>query len=107
MVDLVDEKPELAVDGRQALEALASEPADADSAARLLGAVAAIRQRGRLTGWPGEFTLRRRFEPPLIDALGEEEWAREQAAGAMLTLEEAIELARTLATQPGTTSDSP
>ena len=32
-----------------------------------------------------------------IDALGEDDWAREQAAGATLMLEEAIELARTLA----------
>ena len=32
-----------------------------------------------------------------IDALGEDDWAREQAAGSALTLEEAIELARTLA----------
>ena len=87
--------------------ALAAEPDDARSAARLLGAVDAVRQNARLTAQQIELELRRRFEPPLIDALGEEEWAREQAAGAMLTLEEAIELARTLATQPGTTSDSP
>jgi predicted ATPase len=81
--------------------ALAAEPGDVRSAARILGAVAAVRESARLTGWPGELELRRRFEPPLIDALGEDEWAREQAAGAMLTLEEAIELARTLAaTQP-------
>ena len=51
-----------------------------------------------LTEPPSELELRRRFEQPLIDALGEEEWARERAAGATLTLEEAIELARTLAT---------
>ncbi len=46
-------------------------------------------------GTPG--SPRRLFEQPLIDALGDEEWAREQAAGATLTLEEAITLARTLA----------
>jgi hypothetical protein len=56
---------------------------------------------------PTELELRRRFEQPLIDALGEDEWAREQAAGAALTLEEAIELARTLAaTTPETTTHS-
>jgi predicted ATPase len=77
--------------------AIAAEPDDARSAARVLGAVAALRERSRLTGWPGELELRRRFEQPLIDALGEDGWARELAAGAALTLEEAIELARTLA----------
>ena len=70
------------------------------SAARLMGAVAAVREDARLTAAPGELELRRRFEQPLIDALGEDEWAREQAAGATLTLEEAIELARTLAAAP-------
>jgi hypothetical protein len=44
--------------------------------------------------------LRHRFEQPLIQALGEDAWAQEQAVGARLTLEEAIELARTLATAP-------
>jgi hypothetical protein len=41
--------------------------------------------------------LRRRYEQPLIDALGDEDWARERAAGSGLTLNEAIDLARTLA----------
>ena len=80
--------------------ALAAEPGDARSAAHLLGAVASVRQSGRLTAWPGELELRRRFERPLIDVLGEHDWAREQAAGATLTLEEAIQLARTLAATP-------
>jgi hypothetical protein len=77
--------------------ALAAEPGDVRSAARVLGAVAAVRGGARLTGWHGELELRRRFEQPMIDALGEDEWARGQAAGATLTLGEAIELARTLA----------
>jgi predicted ATPase len=77
--------------------ALATEPGDVRSATRLVGAVDAVRQNARIMTWPGEPELRRRFEQPLIDALGEEEWAREQAAGATLTLEEAIELARALA----------
>jgi hypothetical protein len=84
--------------------ALAAVPGDARSAARLLGAVAAIRQNARLTGWPGEHELRRRFERPLIEALGDDDWARDQAAGATLSLQEAIALGRTLAaTQPETT----
>jgi hypothetical protein len=87
--------------------ALAAEPADVRAAARLAGAVAAIRQNAGLMEPPTELELRRRFEQPLIDALGEDEWAREQAAGAALTLEEAIELARTLAaTTPETTTHS-
>jgi len=86
--------------------ALASEPAAMGSAARLAGAVAAVRERARLTESADELELRRRSEQPLIDALGEEEWAREQAAGAKLTLEEAIELARTLATAPEATPQS-
>jgi predicted ATPase len=87
--------------------ALASEPADWRSAARLAGAVTAVRQRARLTETPFELDLRRRFEQPLIDALREDGWAREQAAGATLTLEEAIELARTLAAPtPETTPHS-
>jgi len=77
--------------------ALATQPADLRPAARLVGAVPAIRQNARLIEPPRDLELRRRFEQPLIDALGEDEWAREQAAGATLTLEEAIELARTLA----------
>ena len=87
--------------------ALATEPTEAPSAARLTGAVAAVRRNARLTAWPGEPELRRRFEQPLIEALGEDGWAREQAAGATLTLADAIELARTLATPiPETTPHS-
>lgn len=87
--------------------ALASEPADMRSAARIAGAIAAVRKNARLTEPPWELELRRRFEQALIDALGADEWVREQAAGAMLTLAEAIELARTLAaTPPEATSDS-
>ena len=82
----------------------ASSPADVRPAARVYGAVVAVRQSARITEQPEVQELRRRFEQPLIDALGEEEWAREQAAGATLTLDEAIELARTLATAPPETT---
>jgi len=84
--------------------ALAAEAGDVRSAARLVGAVDAVRQHARLTAPSTELELRRRFERPLIEALGEDEWAREQAAGAALTLEEAIELAGTLALPPPETS---
>jgi len=86
--------------------ALASEPADWRSAARIASSIAGVRHKARLTEPPWELALRRRFEQPLIDALGDHEWAREQAAGATLTLEEAIELARTLAAPPETTTHS-
>lgn len=81
-------------------------PPDVRSATRLAAAVARVRQKARLKESPSELDLRRRFEQPLIDALGEEEWGREQAAGAKLTLEEAIELARTLAMRPEATPQS-
>jgi hypothetical protein len=87
--------------------ALATEPADVRSAARLAGAVAAVQQHVRLTESPTGRELRRRFEQSLIEVLGEDEWEREQAAGAGLTLEQAIELARTLAAPaPETTPHS-
>ena len=73
----------------------------------LVGAIAAIRSNARLTEYLAGLELRRRFEQPLIDALGEDDWAREQAAGATLTLDQAIELARALATStPETTPHS-
>jgi predicted ATPase len=96
--------PDLELTGTLLWIAVATEPADVRSAARLVGAVDALRLNARLMMWAGESALRRRFEQPLVDALGEEEWAREQAAGAKLTLEEAIELARRLAAPPHETS---
>jgi hypothetical protein len=41
--------------------------------------------------------LQHHFERPLIDTIGQEAWDREQAVGAKMTLEETIELARSLA----------
>jgi len=87
--------------------ALASEPADWRSAARIAGSIAGVRHRARLTEPPWELDLRRRFEQPLIDALGEDEWAREHSDGARLTLTEAIELARTLAVPTTETTSNP
>ena len=86
--------------------ALAAEPSDARSAARLAGAVDGVRQKARLAKWPVEVELRPRFEQPFIEALGESEWARERTAGTSLTLEEAIDLARTLGTRLEATTRS-
>ena len=52
--------------------ALATEPADVRSAARLAGAVAAVQQHVRLTESPTGRELRRRFEQSLIEVLGED-----------------------------------
>jgi hypothetical protein len=41
------------------------------------------------------------FEQPLIDAIGQEVWEREQAIGATMALDETIELARSLTTLAG------
>jgi predicted ATPase len=96
--------PDLELTGTLLWVALAAEPADA-RAARLVGAVDVVRLKARIMTWPGEPELRRRFEQPLIEALGKDEWTRQHTAGATLTLEEAIELARTLAaTPPGATT---
>jgi len=86
--------------------ALAAEPEDARSAARLVGAVDAVRLGSRLTARQIELDLRRRFERPLIEALGQDEWVGARAEGAALTLEEAIELARSLAASPPEASTS-
>ncbi|MFP5342319.1 MAG: adenylate/guanylate cyclase domain-containing protein [Candidatus Limnocylindria bacterium] len=88
--------------------ALAVEPGQMRSAARLVGAADGVRRNARLTGERRTYReLRRRFEQPMIDALGEDEWARERAEGATLTLEEAIELARMLAAGPPETASHP
>jgi predicted ATPase/class 3 adenylate cyclase len=86
--------------------AIATEIADVRSAARLTGAIVAIRANARLTEPAVYLELRHDFEQSLTDALGADEWEREQAAGATLTLEEAIALARKLAVSPEPAPDS-
>ena len=74
--------------------ALASRPESRPQAARLRGAVI------KLSG-EGEFLHHEQFwntlDQVLIDALGQETWQEEQAAGAAMTLDETIALARSLA----------
>jgi hypothetical protein len=77
--------------------ALAADPADVAEAARVRGAVAALRQNVESGVPPEDEELEGRFERPLIDALGEEAYATEQAIGAEMSLEDAIALARSLA----------
>ena len=80
--------------------ALAADPADFRAGARLLGAVAKLRLDAGIetSMWEGaRLELERRFEQPLIRALGEKAYAAEQASGARMSLEETIGLARSLA----------
>ena len=75
--------------------ALAADTADARSAARLQGAVNKLDEP--ITRSPRFLQLERYLEQPLIDALGADEYANEQALGAGMDTDDAIDLARTLA----------
>ena len=75
--------------------ALAADTADARSAARLQGAVNKLDEAS--TRSPRFLELERYLEQPLIDALGADEYANEQALGAGMDTDDAIDLARTLA----------
>ena len=77
--------------------ALTADPDEPAVAARLRGALSRLRHDSRVSPEPRSAQLERHFEQPFIEALGEEAWAREQAAGATMSLDEAVELARTLA----------
>jgi predicted ATPase/class 3 adenylate cyclase len=75
--------------------ALAADTADSGSAARLQSAVNRLDEAG--TRSPRFLQLERFLEQPLIDALGADEYANEQALGAGMDTDDAIDLARTLA----------
>jgi hypothetical protein len=69
--------------------------------ARLRGAIAKLRQDAgglKRTTWRQDEELERRFEEPLIDALGKKAHSTELANGAGMSIDETIELARSLAT---------
>lgn len=88
--------------------AFAAEPADIHRAARLRGAVDNLRRANALTDFPESAALEQHFEQHLIDALGDDgTWAREKAAGAALTLEETIALARSVAAAALETDTAP
>jgi hypothetical protein len=74
--------------------ALAADAADVRLAARLQGAVNKLDEAG--TRSPRFLELKRYLEQPLIDALGADEYANEQALGAGMNTHDAIDLARTL-----------
>jgi tetratricopeptide (TPR) repeat protein len=79
--------------------ALSLEPADIREGARLRGAITAHRVAHGLKSWMSgrNDELESRFEQPLIDALGREAYENERAAGAAMSLEATLELARSLA----------
>ena len=83
--------------------ALAAEPADADRAARLRGAVAQLNSDAGVVMnayFEADEELERRFERELVAVLGEEAWEREKTAGSTMTLEQAIAVARFLCDGP-------
>jgi predicted ATPase/predicted negative regulator of RcsB-dependent stress response len=75
--------------------ALAADTADVRSAARLQGAVNTMDEASMRS--PRFLELERFLAQPLIDALGPDEYANEQALGAGMDTDDAIDLARTLA----------
>lgn len=77
--------------------ALAADLADARRAGRLHGATRRLRERSEFRLNADDDDLERFFEQPFIEALGMVAWKQEQAAGAALTLNDAIALARSLA----------
>ena len=77
--------------------ALASDTADVRWAARLQGAASTLHEAEAGTRTPRFVELERYLEQPLIDALGADEHANEQALGAGMDTDDAIDLARTLA----------
>jgi predicted ATPase/class 3 adenylate cyclase len=76
--------------------ALTADPTDLVEAARLRGAVATLRQSVASSVSPQDDELERRFEQSLIDGLGRETYATEHTKGAGASLEETIQLTRSL-----------
>ena len=83
--------------------ALAADPAAADRAARLRGAVAQLNSdAGVVMNAYDEAAaeLEAGFERELVAGLGEEAWERAKAAGSTMTLEQALAVARFLCGRP-------
>ena len=76
--------------------ALAADPADLTVAARIRGAVAALRERAGISRDPRDEKLELRLEQPLIQKLGDAYWEQERASGATMTLKETIDLSHSL-----------
>src|SRR4029453_9806511 len=92
--------PSVYVAGALSGIALAADPAAADRAARLRGAVAQLSSDADVVMNAysrADDELERHFERHLVVVLGEEAWAQETTAGSTMTLEQAITLAQSLA----------
>jgi len=90
--------------------ALAADPAAADRAARLRGAVAQLNSDADIVTNAysrADEEFERHFERELMVLLGEEAWERERTTGSTMTLEQAIELARSLSSRSNEPSPSP
>jgi hypothetical protein len=74
-----------------------------EAAARIRGAVEALLIRHGLHDDPRNTDLEHFFDRSLIETLGKETWTREHEAGTALTLEDAIDLTRSLAAAPAAT----
>jgi predicted ATPase len=83
--------------------ALAADPAEADRAAHLRGAVTRLNSDADIAmnaySEKGD-ELERHFERELVLALGEDAWEQLKTAGAAMTLEEAITVAQSLCEDP-------
>ena len=76
------------------------EEVDVREGARLSGAVTNLRDEAgglRTSTWPQEEEIEVRFEHPLIEALGEDEYRGAYEEGRALSFEETLEMARSLA----------
>ena len=79
--------------------ALAADPAAADRAARLRGAVAQLNSDAGVVMnaySEAEDELERHFERRFVVVLGEETWEREKTAGSRMAFDQAIALAQSL-----------
>ncbi len=79
--------------------ALAADPAAADRAARLRGAVAQLNSDAGVVMnaySEAEDALEHHFERRLVEVVGEEAWEQEKTAGSTTTLEQALALAQSL-----------
>lgn len=77
-----------------------AEPEDARAAARLRGAIIGLREREKHEDDPRNVETERFFDQPLIAALGAPKWNAEIAAAATMTLDETVQLAKTLGNAP-------
>jgi tetratricopeptide (TPR) repeat protein len=87
----------------QGLAVVANAQGDAAGSARLHGAAEALLEAIGATPTPAEEAIRERFVPPVREALGEDAFGAEWAAGRALPTDEAISVALGVAGSRSTT----